>query len=141
MTEVLMTANNIKVYFLRHGFKSYLGEIANTLVDKQKYVGGYIEVISIDGVIDLICNEEGKLLHLPVNRAFVDDNGEVLDVIVGDILVVRHNDEGDFVDVHENDLETIIKHLRPCQIIGERGGYTVVRIMPEEELEVWKDEK
>ncbi len=141
MTKVPMTANNIKAYFLRHGFKAYLGEIANTLVDKQRYVGGYIEVISIDGVIDLICNEEGKILHLPVNRALVDDDGEVLDVIVGDILVVRHNDEGDFVDVHENDLEIITKHLRPCQIIGERGGYTVVKIMPEEELGIWKNEK
>ena len=141
MTKVPMTANNIKAYFMRAGYQGYFGEIQNTLEAKQACVGGYIEVISIDGVIDLICNEEGKILHLPVNRALIDDNDEVLDVIVGDILVVRNNDEGDFVDVHENDLEIITKHLRPCQIIGERGGYTVVRIMTEEELEVWKGEK
>ena len=140
MRKVPMATNNIKAYFMRAGYQGYFGEIQNTLEAKQEYVGGLIQVVSINGVADLICNEEGKILHLPVNRAFVDDNGEVLDVIVGDILVVRH-DEGDFVDVHENDLEIIVKHLRPCQIIGERGGYTVVRIMPEEELEVWKDEK
>ena len=86
MTKVPMTANNIKAYFMRTGYQGYFGEIQNTLETKQAYVGGLIQVVSINGVADLICNEEGKLLHLPVNRAFVDDNGEVLDVIVGDIL-------------------------------------------------------
>ena len=141
MRKVPMPENNIKAYFMRTGYQGYFGEIQNTLEAKQAYVGGLIQVVSINGVADLICNEDGKLINLPANRAFVDDNGEVLDVIVGDILVVHHNDEGDFVDVHEDDLGIITKHLRPCQIIGDHDGYTVVRIMPEEELEVWRDEK
>ena len=135
----MRSPQSIKAYFLRQGFKAYLGEIANTLVDKQRYVGGYIEVISVDGVIDLICNETGKLLHLPVNRALVDDDGEVLDVIVGDILIVRHHD-GNFVDVHENDLQIIRKYLRPCFALKDDDNCTAIALLSEKDLKDWKDE-
>ena len=135
-----MTPNNIKAYFLRAGYQGYFGEIQNTLEAKQKYVGGLIQVISLDDV-DIICNDEGKLMGLPVNRAIVDDDENVLDVIVGDIICLRHDDEGEFVDIHETDLQIIRKYLRPCVILGERAGATIVRLIPEEVLEIWRDEK
>ena len=31
----------------------------------------------------LICNDEGKLLGLPLNRALVDEDGQVWDVVAG----------------------------------------------------------
>ncbi len=35
----------------------------------------------------LICNEEGKFLGLPLNRALRDDAGEVYDIIAGNFLI------------------------------------------------------
>lgn len=135
-----MSKSYIKGFFLRSGYQGYFGEIQNTLKTMQKYVGGLIQVVSLDDV-DIIINDEGKLMGLPVNRAIVDDDENVLDVIVGDIICLRHDDdEGEFRSILENDLQTITKYLRPCKIIGVRDDYTIVALLPEKDLKKWKDE-
>ena len=139
MRKVLMKANNIKAYFMRAGYQGYFSDIENSLEAKQKYVGGLIQVVSLDDV-DIICNDEGKLMGLPVNRAIVDDDENVLDVIVGDIICLRHDEEGEFRSILENDLQTITKYLRPCKIVGVRDSYTIVALLPEKDLKKWKDE-
>ena len=35
----------------------------------------------------MICNDEGKLLGLPLNRALRDEEGEIYDVIAGSFFV------------------------------------------------------
>ena len=135
-----MTVSKIKAYFIPAGYQGYFSDIENSLEAKQKYVGGLIQVVSLDDV-DIIINDEGKLMGLPVNRAIVDDDENVLDVIVGDIICLRHDDdEGEFRSILENDLQTITKYLRPCKIIGVRDGYTIVALLPEKDLKKWKDE-
>lgn len=42
--------------------------IPNTLEALQKEVGGYIECVALDEETILICNEEGRIKHLPVNQ-------------------------------------------------------------------------
>ena len=44
--------------------------IPNTLEAMQSLVGGYIQLVPIGLGIDLLCNEEGLLLKLPVNCGF-----------------------------------------------------------------------
>lgn len=41
--------------------------IANTLEALQEAVGGYIETVTLDNGLVLICNEEGKLRDMPYN--------------------------------------------------------------------------
>ncbi len=41
--------------------------IKNDLATLQEIVGGYIEAVSIDNNIDVICNEEAKILGLKPN--------------------------------------------------------------------------
>ena len=43
--------------------------IPHTLKDMQKVVGGLIEFVELEYNVDLICNEEGKIYNLPINRA------------------------------------------------------------------------
>ena len=79
-------------------------EIDNTLEAKQKIVGGYIEIIYLqnDNDVLLICNEEGKINGLKLNR----DIG--YDIIAGPFLVVGNDYENDgFKSLTE---EQIIKH-------------------------------
>ena len=79
-------------------------EIENTLKAKQKIVGGYIEVVYLqnDNDVLLICNEEGKINGLKLNR----DIG--YDIIAGPFLVVGNDYEnGDFKSLTE---EQIIKY-------------------------------
>ena len=34
-----------------------------------------------------VCNEEGKLMGLPLNRSLTDDNGEIYDIIAGNFIL------------------------------------------------------
>lgn len=65
-------------------------EIDKKLEAYQKLVKGYIECINLDDVI-LICNDEGKINNMPLNR----DIG--FDIIAGPFLIVGDDYErGDF---------------------------------------------
>ena len=59
-------------------------EIENTLEAKQKIVGGYIEQAYLpnDDSVVLICNEEGKIYGMPLNRYIGHD------IIAGPFLIV-----------------------------------------------------
>ena len=41
--------------------------IANTLEALQEAVGGYIETVTLDNGVVLICNEEGRIRNMPYN--------------------------------------------------------------------------
>ena len=59
-------------------------EIDGTLEGMQQVVGGYIQAIyPFEDPVALICNEEGKLLGLPLNRALKDGDGDIYDIIAG----------------------------------------------------------
>ena len=132
-----MEHNKIKAYFLRVDkdlrlpYQGYLGEIENTLSAKQKYVNfgkanGSIQVVSLTDEIDIICHDEGKLLGFPANRAWLDNEGEVLDLLVGNLLVVRC--EGpDFTSIRESDIPYIEEYLKPVRVMDE----VLVPIPPE----------
>lgn len=60
----------------------------------QKAVGGWIEAIyPFEDPVALIVNEEGKLDGLPLNRALRHQDGEIYDIMAGNILVVGLGDE------------------------------------------------
>ena len=56
--------------------------IPNTLDALQAIVGGHIQAVPLEADVELICNEEGKLMGLPPNRQVG------CDIIVGTFLVV-----------------------------------------------------
>lgn len=99
-------------------YKGYLAEVDNSLEAEQAYVNydephGLITVISINDNIDIICNDEGKLKNFPINRFLVNGDGVVLDMLVGNIMCVRHNSEGEFTSIREEDIPVIESHLIP----------------------------
>lgn len=51
----------------------YQIRVEHTLKNLQKVVGGLIEFVELEHNVDLICNEEGKLLSLPLNRPIRND--------------------------------------------------------------------
>ena len=76
-------------------------EIENTLESKQHLVGGYIECVypSNDNSVVFICNEEGKINGMPLNR----DIGH--DIIAGPILIFGDDYEnGEFISLNENQI-------------------------------------
>lgn len=119
-----MKQSKIQAYLLRVDkqsgvvYKGYLAEVDNTLEAEQRYVNfneanGLIQVVSINNNIDVICNDEGKLRNFPMNRFFVDDDGGVWDLLVGNAMCVRHNKDGEFTSILPEDIPVIEKHLVP----------------------------
>ncbi len=117
-----MKQEKIQAYLLRVNklsgvvYKGYLAEVDNILEAEQKYVNydephGLITVLSITDEIDVIANDEGKLKNYPINRFVVDDMGGVYDMLVGNLMCVRHNSEGEFTSIREEDIPVIEKHL------------------------------
>lgn len=74
--------------------------IENELSAFQKAVDGYIECIDLPNGATIICNEEGKINGLPLNRAIRDENGEILDIVAGNMVIVGFDaEEGEFVSL------------------------------------------
>ena len=119
-----MKQSKIQAYLLRVNklsgvvYKGYLANVDNSLEAEQAYVNynephGLIAVVSITDEIDVICNDEGKLKNLPINRFLISDDGVVLDMLVGNIMCVRHNSEGEFTSIKEDDIPIIESRLIP----------------------------
>jgi hypothetical protein len=76
-------------------------DIAGGLDPMQALVGGYIENVTLEDGIGLVCNEEGKLTGLPLNRRIP----EIHDTIRGPFFISRYNEEGETVDVTPEDIQ------------------------------------
>ena len=70
--------------------------IPNTLEALHAAVGGYVEAVSLDYGVCLLCNEEGKLIGLPPNRQVGND------IIAGTFLIVGEAD-GEFRSLSDAD--------------------------------------
>lgn len=66
----------------------YMKEIDSSLESLQVTVGGLIQAIyPFEDQVALVCNEEGKLEGLMLNRAVYGDEGQMLDIIAGTFFI------------------------------------------------------
>ena len=80
--------NKIRILVVEPNKEPYKKKIPHTLEDMQKVVGGLIEFVELEYNVDLICNEEGKIYNLPMNRAIQND------IVTGTFFIAgQHNGE------------------------------------------------
>ncbi len=91
----------MKIIVKHPGNKPHVEEVEDDLKTYQNIVGGYIEIVHIDGDILLVCNEEGKLEGLPYNFYMGDD------IIVGTVFFVGRDME-DFRSLTDDEAEQVI---------------------------------
>lgn len=83
----------------------YEKEIDSDLKSMQHEVGGWIQAVyPFEDPVAIICNEEGKINGMELNRALRDENGEVLDAIAGPFLIVGLGGE-DFTSLSDDMIE------------------------------------
>ena len=81
------------------GKPAAMATIGSDLGSLQRAVGGSIEAAYFyDDPIALVCNEEGKLNGMPLNRAVKDENGEIMDIIAGKFFICGLGEE-DFASI------------------------------------------
>lgn len=95
----------MKVYYKRVGRKAIEIEIEDKLEILQTLVDGLIEVVELTPGIDMICNEEGKLIGLEENINLD------YDIIVGDVIICSHDNEGNFVGLSDEQKKIVDREL------------------------------
>ena len=78
----------IRVVYVEPGKESLAIEIRDDLNEMQSLVGGHIEeYMPFDDEVAVICNEEGKITGLPLNRGIENENGQLIEIIAGPFFI------------------------------------------------------
>ena len=112
----------------------YVKEIDPGLHALQAEVGGDIgATYPFSDPVALVCNDEGKLIGLDLNRRLRDENGEIYDIMAGTFLVVGLGEE-DFTSLSPELAQKYTEHFRqPEQFISLGGQIIAVPVEPEKD--------
>ncbi len=96
----------------------YVKEIDPSLESMQSIVGGLIQAIyPFDHPVALICNEEGKLMRLPLNRALFDKDGNIADIITGTFFICSAPaDSENFESLTDEQIEIYKKRFEALEV-------------------------
>ena len=113
----------------------YVKEIAPGLRALQAEVGGDIATAyPFSDPVGLVCNDEGKLIGLELNRGLRDEHGEIYDVMAGTFLVVGLGEDS-FTSLTPEQVQKYTEHFKqPEQFISLNGQIVALPVEPENPL-------
>ena len=113
----------------------YLKEIDPGLHSLQAEVGGDIAAsYPFSDPVGLVCNDEGKLIGLELNRGLRDEEGNLYDIMAGTFLVVGLGEE-DFTSLPPELAQKYMEHFKqPEQFINLNGQIIALPVEPENPL-------
>ena len=82
-----------------------------TLSEMQEFVGGYIQALPVANKTLLVCNDEGKLMGLEPTLALIGQQGNVIDIVVGNVFLCGAGVE-DFTDITEQGFREAMTRMR-----------------------------
>lgn len=94
----------------------------------QRTVGGLIQAVyPWQDSAALVCNDEGKLMGLPFNRALRDEDGQIYDTVAGTFFVCGLTEEN-FCGLTEEQVEKYLaEFLEPEALVRTNRGVIVVK--------------
>lgn len=99
------------------------------LESMQEAVGGWIEeYMPFPDEVALICNEEGKMNGMPLNRAIYGEDGRLLDVIAGPFFIAYAPIESEnFLSLPEDLKQKYMQEFKnPQEFVMTGSGIKVV---------------
>lgn len=106
-------------------------EIDGSLESMQQFVGGWIEAVyPFDDPVAIVCNEEGKLNRLPLNRALYTEDGEMFDIISGSMLICGLGEES-FASIQGELLEKYMEKFKHPEVFVKIGHDILAMKVPE----------
>lgn len=108
-------------------------EIEKGLKSLNDIVGGYIEMpmlcrqLSKEN-IDMIINEEGKLIQLEPTIAIMD-NGEAIDVVAGNVIFAGHNDNGETIGLTDVQVALVYQLLMKEGLFSSQNGNITLKML------------
>ena len=118
---------NLTVLKVCAGAKPEVVTIPHTLKAMQEIVGGTIQAIyPFEDAAALVCNDEGKLMGLPLNRAVRDpDTGTILDIIAGTFFICGLGDD-DFASLTKAQIDHYTEVFRYPEIFLQGKNQIVI---------------
>ena len=83
----------------------------------------------------LVCNDEGKLIGLDLNRGLRDENGEIYDIVAGTFLVVGLGEE-DFSSLSPELIQKYTEQFKTPERFMQINGNIVVLPVPAEKQDL-----
>ena len=114
----------------------YVKEIDPDLHSLQAEVGGDIgATYPYSDPVALVCNDEGKLIGLDLNRGLRDENGEFYDIVAGTFLVVGLGEE-DFASLSPELIQKYTEQFKTPERFMQINGNIVVLPVPAEKQDL-----
>ena len=125
----------MNVLMVEPGKAPYKMQIGDDLQSMQAVVGGYIQAVyPYEEPVALICNEDGKLDGLPLNRALRDSDGDIYDIVAGNFFIVGLG-QNDFTDLPHDLAEQFVEQFRQPEMFVREGNKIVAAPMPDEQVQ------
>ena len=125
----------MNVLMVEPGKAPYETQIGDDLRSMQAAVDGYIQAVyPYKEPVALICNEDGKLNRLPLNRALRDSDGDIYDIIAGNFFIAGLG-QNDFTDLPHELAEQFAEQFRQPEMFLCEGDKIVAAPMPDEQVQ------
>ena len=98
----------IKGIIVRPGKTPEVIEFPEGYKELQRLVEGNFEMPYLFDDVDIVVNEEGKFNGSDPNRLLYY-NGQLIDILFGNILIVDANDEGETISLSEDKISKYMK--------------------------------
>lgn len=122
----------MRVLVVEPARKPEVREINGTLESMQEIVGGLIQALyPFDEPVALVCNDEGKLLGLPLNRGLRDENGEPYDIVSGTFFICGIS-EDNFTSLTEEQIQRFQRLFATPELFVRLNGQLVILPMEED---------
>ena len=106
-------------------------EIDGSLESMQQFVGGYLQALyPFDDPVAIVCNEEGKLNRMELNRALYSESGEMIDIIAGPMFICSLGEE-DFSSISGEMLEKYLEKFKHPETFIKIGNDILAMKIPE----------
>lgn len=125
----------MKVLMVEPGKVPYVTKIRDDLKAMQEAVGGCIQALyPYEDPVALVCNDDGKILNLPFNRALYDEDGQMYDIIAGKFFIVGLG-EDNFANLSDRLAEKFYEQFKHPEIFVRtaRGIEAVKQPIPQED--------
>lgn len=126
--------DTINVIYVEPGKTARTIEMKDELSEMQKLVGGLIEeYMPFEDDVAIICNDEGKMNGMPLNRAITGEDGQLMDIIAGPFFIAYAPVESEKFLSMPKDLEEkyTAKFRQPEQFFRTPAGIKAVKYEPE----------
>ena len=105
----------------------YEKEMAPSLAEMQAVVGGTIQAIyPFEEPVALICNDEAKLLGMPLNRALYDSSGRIYDMVAGTFFLCNAPlGSSEFTSLDDEQIQRFMCLFRYPELFVRIGSHVV----------------